>query len=77
MKGLRDRSARRSFGLAREDSIGGVRTKEGGNGRIKSKIRPCRSRVDRRSQSEGGEEWTNKMKDLGHREKGWRNGRTK
>ena len=35
MKGLRDRSARRSSGPAREESMGGVRTKERKNGRIK------------------------------------------
>ena len=35
MKGLRDRSARWSSGPAREESIDGVRTKEGRNGRIK------------------------------------------
>ena len=35
MKGLMDRSARRSFGPAREESIGRLRTKEVSNGRIK------------------------------------------
>ena len=46
----------------------------------------CKGGVDRRSQNEGGEEWTNKMKDLGPagqesiggvRTKEGRNGRTK